>query len=63
MTKRDVFWKSIWAQDAETVAWPSDPDERGQLASKIVGAAMVGAAEQVLEESLERLNGSADSGL
>jgi hypothetical protein len=57
MTKREVFWRSIWSEDGETVAWPSDAADRARLASQIVGAAIVGAAEHVLGASLDRLQG------
>src|SRR5687768_15098793 len=57
MSKRDLFWESIRAGDDETVAWPAEFEGRCQLASKIVGATVVGAAEHVLCEALDRLGG------
>jgi hypothetical protein len=57
MSKRDLFWESLRAEDGESVAWPSEPEARSQLASKIVGATVVGAAEHVLREALDRLEG------
>jgi hypothetical protein len=57
MNKRDELWSSIWGTDGETIAWPAEDAERSALASNIVGATIVGAAEHVLGQSLDRLAG------
>jgi hypothetical protein len=55
--KRDALWESIWADDGETVAWPAEADARERLASRILGVTVIGAAEHVLTEALEKADG------
>ncbi|HVJ17082.1 MAG TPA: hypothetical protein VM686_16690 [Polyangiaceae bacterium] len=56
MRKRDAFWQAIF--DGEQIAWPSSHDERQKLASRILGASIIGAAEHVLSDALRRADGT-----
>ena len=58
MGKREAFWQSIYAEDGESIAWPRSEDERRGLASRILGASLVGAAEHIVTDALSRADGA-----
>ena len=57
MTKRDAFWASV-ATDGDSIRWPTEKAGRTELACRVVGAQIVGAAEHCLAEALSRADGA-----
>src|SRR5258706_11987642 len=58
MGKREAFWQSIYAEDGKSIAWPRAEAERKGLASRILGAAVVGAAEHIVTDAMSRADGA-----
>jgi hypothetical protein len=58
MGKREAFWQSIYAEDGESIAWPSSDEAKKALASRILGASMVGAVEHIVTDALSRADGA-----
>lgn len=58
MGKREDFWRSIRGEDGKSIVWPESLDERKALASRMLGASIVGALESIVHDALGRAGGA-----